>query len=135
MKYRNKWLVINGRNMYAFLESNSKLQQVLKDLLNIWPSTYMYITSLDRTKEEDERLNASGVHSDGPPWRAVDIRISNLATSSYEDQLTATSLCDILNNKWEYDFDRPGRYNVAYCKPHGSGPHIHIQVHNNTRRR
>lgn len=76
------------------------------------------ITSIFRTKEEDEELEGHGVH---PAWRALDIRTSDEKPEAVED------VVNFVNSRWHYDPVRP-RLVVAYAKPHGTGPHIHLQV-------
>ncbi len=119
---------ISQRNLRAYPRIHPKLESVLHDLLSIWPINELYITSFDRTRDEDMDLKASGIHSLGPPWRAIDIRTTTLPN------LAAQDLCDSINEMWIYDPDRT-HLNVAFCAPHGTGPHIHLQVHPKTTRR
>ncbi len=89
----------------------------------------MVITSIYRTKTEDVRLGGSGVHS-AKPHRALDIRVKNLVGDFQEK---ADEVAAILNANWAYDPDRP-HLRVAISKVHGSGPHLHLQVHPKTKR-
>jgi|TARA_R100001530_G_scaffold135833_1_gene114120 hypothetical protein len=59
------------------------------------------------------------------PLRAKDYRSRDMS----DPELIA----DDINEHWEYDPRRPGKYKV--CKYHdtGQGWHFHIQVHSNTR--
>lgn len=82
------------------------------------------LTSIFRTHEEDRALDASGVH---PAWRAVDVRTRDVPPEQ------ATSIGEWINANWQYDPARPKMQCCVY-KPHGTGPHLHVQVHANTRR-
>lgn len=106
------------------------LEEVFAALTTLWPDASIRITDFNRTPEEDAELNASGVHSAGPPWRALDISIFGLTGG----QEKAEALCDVLNSLFYYDPQRPTKP-VAYAKPHGTGPHIHLQAHPRTRRK
>ena len=81
-----------------------------------WP---FYLTCIWRSVTEDMQLEGSGIH---PAWRAVDVRDRDQAPDAVAD-VTA-----YLNGKYEYDVTRP-RLVVCYSKPHGSGPHLHVQAH------
>ena len=122
-----KRINMSQRHLAAFLNIDKTLLDVFWDLLRIWPIDEIYIVSIDRTKKEDNDLGGSGVHADGPPWRAIDVRITTLP----DYQLLADKLCENLNSRWVYDPGRP-TMPVAYCRLHGTGPHIHLQVHPNT---
>ena len=108
---------------------DTKLRQVVEDLMDVWPAKNMVITSIYRTPEEDAALGASGIHS-CDPHRAIDIRITNLSGG----QEKADEVAGVINSIWQYD---PNRTNlkVAVSKLHGSGPHLHVQVHPNTIRK
>ncbi len=105
------------------------LMKILDDLLAAWPGKNMIVTSIYRTREEDQELGGSGVHAT-IPHRAIDIRVSNL---SGDFQAKAEEVADIINAFWTYDTERPTK-NVAISKVHGTGPHVHVQVHPRTRR-
>ena len=83
------------------------------------------ITSLIRTADEDRELGGTGIHVAG---RAADVRTVGVK-QEYVDAMTQW-----INDKWVYDQDRPS-LPVAYSKPHGSGPHLHIQAHQHTKAR
>lgn len=84
-----------------------------------------FVTCIFRTKEEDDALEGTGIHT---AWRAIDIRTRNIDRDAVQD------LTDHINDNWIYDPKRPSLV-VLYAKPHGSGPHAHFQVHPNTMRR
>lgn len=82
------------------------------------------VTSIVRTPEEDAALEASSIHTTG---RAIDFRSRNIPPKIVGD-------CKAhLDKNWRYDKMRP-KMTVCYIKPHGSGPHVHLQVHANTER-
>ena len=83
---------------------------------------YLLITSVYRTPYEDEALDGHGIH---PAWRAVDIH-----ADSWTDPKIA-KLADWINFQYEYDKYRPEML-VALWEPHGDGPHLHCQTHQNS---
>ena len=104
------------------------LKRVRQALAVVWPADVpMRLTSLNRSKAEDQRLNASGIHSSGPPWRALDVGGVGLS----QDHLDA--MAEYVNTLWTYDRNRP-QLKCAVSKQHGTGPHIHLQVHKRTER-
>ena len=76
------------------------------------------LTSIYRTMAEDKALEGHGIH---PVWRAVDVRTNDMPVGA------ALRLEDEISRVWRYDPARP-YLQVAYGKPHGTGPHIHLQV-------
>ena len=70
------------------------------------------------------RKDDSGVHGT-IPCRGMDIR-----SKYFRDPQTVV---DEINHHWEYDFNRPEKKCAVYHNA-GFGPHIHLQVHNNTKR-
>jgi len=79
-----------------------------------WPLT---LACIWRTQGEDQKLKGTGVH---PAYRAIDIRTRD------QDPAVVACLVSYLNGKYIYDPSRPTKV-VAYSKPHGTGPHCHIQ--------
>jgi len=71
------------------------------------------------------RSGDKGVHGTDP-CRAVDIRSWCL--------LFPEKIVEAVNTHWEYDYKRP-YMNCALLHDAGSGEHIHLQVHPNTKRR
>lgn len=80
------------------------------------------MTSFIRSAEEDKELSGSGIHVTG---RAADFRTRGIPKNSVDWAVS------YLNGKYQYDPSRPA-LPVAYAKPHGNGPHLHIQVHDKT---
>jgi hypothetical protein len=109
------------------------LQDVLKDVFVAWPCHSITLTCIHRTREEDIAVNGNGVHNTFP-HRAVDVGIRNLGANRVEFWRRARSVATAINRKWSYDFHRPN-LKVAVCIPHGTGPHLHLQVHRFTRRK
>ena len=83
------------------------------------------MSSFIRSAEEDKELGGSGVHVRAG---AADFRTNGIPAEE------VAAAVEYLNGRWQYDHERPSKP-VAYAKPHGNGPHIHIQTHPNTRRR
>lgn len=83
------------------------------------------VTSCLRTAAEDAALGGSGIHVTG---RAVDV-----SARSIPERLVK-AVTDWVNARWQYDPQRPQK-TVCYSAPHGTGPHLHFQVHERTRAR
>jgi hypothetical protein len=103
------------------------LEDITLTLLMNWPGKYMEVTSIFRSRYEDRRLGGSGVHS-ADPHRALDIRVYDLGNKY---QQIADQLASSLNDTYMYDPERQ-HLKVAVAKLHGSGPHMHLQVHPRT---
>ena len=86
------------------------------------------VTSMWRSRAENRAAGAKTLIHCQKPIRAADIRIRDVDPALVE--LVGTAL----NLKYQYDKNQP-KLNVAFWKLHGTGPHLHLQVHNNTRRR
>ena len=103
-----------------------RLRAVFEDFLFfLWQGDELEVTSIYRTPSEDRDLKASGIHVT-VPHRSMDIRVVNWDS--------AQEYADKVNARWEYDSRRP-HLKVALGAPHGTGPHIHLQVHPGTKRR
>ena len=76
------------------------------------------VTSIWRTGAEDAKLKGSGLHT---LWRAIDIRTNDAPAGAL------AVIGNGINNGWVYDPARP-KLKVAVWKPHGTGPHLHLQV-------
>jgi hypothetical protein len=107
-----------------------KLRAIMDDLIEAWPANEVRVTSIYRELAVDRAMGGSGVHATHP-HRAADIRIRNLQG---DFQSKAETVADALNSMWSYDVTRPGK-KVAIAKVHGTGPHIHLQVHERTQRK
>lgn len=104
------------------------LLEVAGELMDLWPSADMVVTSIHRTLEENASAGAKTTVHCTSPHRAMDIRIKN---SMQQDK--ADDIADWLNSVFSYDPDRP-ELKVCISKPHGTGPHIHLQVHPKSQR-
>ena len=71
------------------------------------------------------RANSAGVHS-VEPLRGLDVR-SYIYTNP-------ENVAETINSVWEYDNTRPV-YQCAILHDTGHGMHIHLQVHDNTRKK
>lgn len=88
-------------------------------ILGMQRGWFPLLTCIYRTYKEDVELGGSGLHL---AWRAVDVRTHD------QDPAVVSEVCGVLNRRWVYDPDRPA-LNVALNRPHGTGPHVHIQAH------
>lgn len=92
-----------------------------KYALERWNWTFT-LTCIYRSPAEDRLLEGSGIHA---VWRAVDIRDHDVLGETVADLTT------YLNRHYIYDPQRTSLV-VAYAKPHGTGPHVHVQSHPRT---
>lgn len=122
---------IANDHFIEWTRAHPTLVEVMRDVLRLWPRNELYVTSFNRLVAEDRALGATGIHSDGPPWRAIDIRVISLGPDYVRmvDELAVQ-----INRDWSYDSDR-ANLNVAVSQRHGTGPHLHIQICQRTRRR
>ena len=106
---------------------SGKLDRQLEKIV-IWaqeqvlPDWSFLVTCILRSEGEDHALKGTGVHT---VWRAIDIRTQG------QDPGVVDLITRRINAHWTYDSKRP-RLPVAYSKPHGTGPHLHIQTHPRT---
>jgi hypothetical protein len=118
--------------MAEFLLCDPKLQGILLWVAGEWPPTEMWVGNIHRTEAEELAVGGkSGIHVVGPPYRAIDIRVSNLPG---DPQQAADNMGARVNAHYVYDPARPGKL-VAFTQQHGTGPHIHLQTHSATARR
>ncbi len=111
------------RQLAEFVQCDPKLQAILVWVTGQWPPADLELTSIHRTNEENQAAGAeTEIHVAGPPFRAIDLRAT---------QEAAEAIAARVNARWEYDPTRPTMV-VAYAKPHGTGPHCHLQVHPRT---
>jgi hypothetical protein len=117
------------RTLREFTLCAPMLQEVLLWVARLWPPGEMLVGDIFRTLTE-ERLagGVSGIHTVGPPYRAIDVRVSNLPG---DHQKAADSIGARVNARYVYDPTRPTKL-VAFTLAHGTGPHVHLQVHKNT---
>ena len=113
-------------------ETSPKRPAVLVDVVEDFAS-FVYdefewepvMTSFLRSAYEDRALGGSGVHvrAGAADFRTLDVPKEEVAAA-----------VTYINGRWQYDPSRPS-LPVAYAKPHGNGPHLHLQIHPNTRKR
>jgi hypothetical protein len=130
----SKKVTLTYKNLMEWTNLDPRLWAIFSQLVNMWPGDGIRITDIRRSRKQDRAVGGSGVHVAGPPYRAIDVGIRVLDANIREAQLKAEKICDLLNELWQYDPARPKKP-VAYCKPHGTGPHIHLQTHPNTKRK
>ncbi len=117
------------RGLFEFLRCDPKLQGILIWTSSIWTPTDMLIGDIHRSKEENDAAGAkTPIHVVGPPYRAIDVRVLNLGR---DPQAAADALGARINARYVYDPTRPEMV-VAYTVPHGTGPHLHLQVNPRT---
>ena len=122
-------LCVTARQARELYRVDPRLLAIITDIvLPLWPEPMAVVTSIHRTEAEDAAVHGSGVHVVGPPWRAVDIATQRWADSRVEAVVAQVNL------EWRYDPDRPHLSCAVYTE-HGTGPHVHLQVHPRTRRR
>ena len=129
------WLALDSRRAQEWIRVDARLISVVtRLLLPEWPMSHAIVTSIYRSPSEEEEIyektgyKPTGIHSVGPPFRAVDIHCI-----SWDDE-KISAICNRINKEWVYDVKRP-RLNVAVYIPHGTSPHVHLQIHPRTMRR
>ena len=117
------------RGLFEFLRCDPKLQGILLWTASVWPPAELLVGDVHRTVEENTAAEAkTDIHVVGPPYRAIDVRVSNLTG---DPQAAADAIGARVNARYAYDPSRPAMV-VAYTVPHGTGPHVHLQVHQKT---
>lgn len=123
-------LSMTPRQLREWCNAESMLKEITLAAVKIWPIPTCEMTSMRRKPSENKRAGAKTtihVTARGGKHRAADLR-----TKTFKDQAIQTELiCHIINEQYTYDPARP-KLKVAIGKTHGSGPHIHLQVHPNT---
>ena len=122
-KDTDKNVTLSVRNLWQLEDLEPILKEVVGYGFDAAPCAKLWISSIGRTAKEDE--GRSGIHAAGPPWRAVDAGWARMT----QDEVNTT--CAKVNAKYTYDPQRPHLV-VAYGAPHGTGLHIHYQVHPRT---
>lgn len=119
---------LSARQLREFYHLDPRLARVVFLYLELLGTeargTEAQVTSIYRTPEEEAALGVetSGIHTVGPPYRAVD-----LSTPAWEDPEILRVVTQV-NQHWLYDPRRP-ELQVAVYQPHGTGAHVHLQVH------
>jgi len=128
-------LALDSRRAQEWVRVDARLISIVtRILLPNWPMSHAIVTSIYRSPAEEEDIyektgyKPSGIHSVGPPFRAVDIHVL-----SWDDE-GVMKVVQRINREWQYDVKRP-RMRVALYVPHGTAPHVHLQVHPRTMRR
>jgi pheromone shutdown protein TraB len=113
-----------------------KAQRLANEMaLWVWDSykLYLYITETTTTKGEDDALQrVSSTHRDG---RAFDVRIIDpISGKRVLSEDVIAKLCAYFRKKYPnlgaVSGDTRDRNLIVY-RPHGSGPHLHIQIKRN----
>jgi len=112
-----KWIPCADPNLIA----------VAVDLVRVWPQPFVWVTSFYRAGDD-------GVHGT-VPIRGMDVRHYGtrpgaLAATKADGADEAAKYAASVNALWEYDHKRPNKV-VAFVED----DHLHLQVHENTKRR
>ena len=94
----------------------------LKDLVKWFDSTFPRKLCIT----DGYRKGDKGCHGTDP-LRAIDQR-----SWVFQDP---HAIAKIINNKWEYDSERPGKRVCYFHKTKGGAYHFHLQTHPNTKRK
>lgn len=125
-------LFASPRLLREFSDLDGRLYTIFFELAErFWPAPGQpcRVVCIHRTPEEERAAGGqTGIHTQGPPHRAIDVGGANLTQAQID------LACRAINLRWEYDSERPTKQ-VAFGVPHGTGPHIHLQVHPATCRR
>ena len=119
----------NKRVLKEFRVLELKLEEVFWWLESIWPEDLgpMEISSVYRTEEENTAAGAKTKIHCTVPHRALDLAGVGIP------QARMDAIADQAKQHWTYDPSRSHlKLSVVYAKPHGTGPHFHLQVHPNT---
>lgn len=123
------YLCLDSRCLREYQALKPILKEMVSWVQDEWIRELMYVTSIRRTEAENIAAKAkTRIHV--VPGRAIDIRIYNLG-SQYRS--LGLNLAKKVNRRWCYDPAR-SRLNVAFARSHGTGPHLHLQVHPRTTR-
>lgn len=122
---------VSSRQFLELSRADPMLIEVIREIAKGWPVSFLWITGAKRPGDR-------GVHGTDPlrgaDARTFGTRPGALAALKQLAQPLAELHADRVNRVFTYDPDRPHLL-VVVAKPHGTAPHLHIQVHPNTRRR
>lgn len=136
-------LELSLRQLHEWPDIEPRLVAIVTaTVMPLWPARVLRVTDIGRTEAERVALEArtgqrvSRVHvhrltdAEGVDryWRAIDLAWDDVPRSSWSEIGRA------VNAAWEYDPRRPDK-ECALWADHGTGPHLHLQVHPFTRRR
>ena len=133
---KNTVLILDRRRVGEFPRLDRRLVEITDDALAAWPIARCYGSSIHRTDAENDAAGAkTRIHVVTPSsgLRALDLSGHNVG-GTVEDRWRACGrVASTINRKWIYDPARPN-IKVAFAAKHGTAPHVHLQVHRNTRR-
>jgi len=121
------------RQLHEWPNVSPLLREIIEEAHEeVWPdNTILLITDIYRTLSENASYGAKTtihVTPEGASHRAADARTTLISDATKE------KVIDFVEKHWIYDPERP-LLMAVFGAPHGSGPHLHFQVHLNTRRR
>ena len=118
-------IAFTARTLGEYLMCDPRLQGILLYVAREWPPAEMIVGDIYRTEAEEVLAGGvSGIHRQPPQYRAIDVRVTNLPG---DPQQAADAIGARVNAQYVYDPARPAKL-VAFTAPHGTGPHIHLQV-------
>ncbi len=130
-------LVLDRRRAREYVRVDSRLVEIVDDALRVWPVLRCYAGSIWRSEAENSGAGAKSlIHVVEPHTglRAVDLGGRNTGPTLDKQWGACARVASAINRKWVYDPRRPDMV-VAYAARHGTGPHVHCQVHPRTRKR
>lgn len=135
----NETIVIVGRDQLRDLVRLAPmLYEVIEEARRVWPQAKMTLGSMHRTLAEEKVIEhrtgkpTSKIHT-ALPVRACDLPMRYRGTVDARWE-SCGRVARGLNRAFVYDPVRP-TIGVAFAAKHGTGPHVHLQVHPATIRR
>lgn len=130
-------LVISARCLEEYRQLDSRLHEIVRLALREWGQLQglAFCGRIWSSAAEELALGVptSGIHRAGPPYRAMDLSRPPWAVFGPHWQACYDRTAAVVNAVWVYDPARPDKQ-CAFSAPHGTGPHLHLQVHQNTTR-
>ena len=148
-------ILLTRRQAREWPDAEPLLREILDDLAREWWGEILRLTDLGRTWAEEKAIRlkiarmkgldhedpsvlkkqTSGIHAAKSVrgWRAADVGVRSLG-SGPERVARLQGAAERVNSLYQYDPRKPSR-NVVAVYPHGTGPHAHVQVRHNSRRR
>ena len=125
----------DGTEALQWVECEPILREVVLSGLQRWPVRSLIVPAGGIHRPQDGGVpGRSGIHAAGPPYRALDGSGRNVVPVK-PTQAAQWAVCSKIamhvNRLWVYDPRRP-QFQVAVGKKHGTGPHVHFQVHPRT---
>jgi hypothetical protein len=128
-------LVLDRRRAREYAKMDPRLHEITDDALAVWPVSRCHVSSIWRSHSEEVTAGGkSGIHETKDPHRAEDLSGRNINGNVSDRWRACGRVATQVNRKWQYDPRRP-HLKVAVAAKHGTGPHVHLQVHPRSKRR